>query len=135
MISGDAVTAGGNDVRAEDSLTSTIERTTRELRAIAASVDELEHVVGAALTLAGSGAPSNSHILELQSLDVVRQKVAGVADFLDALNETIPQAWRVDAEAAARVITLSDMAARLAGVETEMDRANFAAPEAYDLFD
>ena len=135
MISGDAVTAGGNDVRADDCLTDTLERTTRELRAIAASVDELEHVVGAALTLERSDTPSNSHILELQSLDVVRQRVAGIADFLEALNETIPQAWRVDAGAASRVITLSEMAARLGGAETATDRANFAAPEAYDLFD
>jgi hypothetical protein len=133
MISGDVVTGDEDDVRTDDPLSKTLERTARELRVISASVDDLEHAVGAALS---RSAPSDAaHIRELQTLDVVRQQVAAVADFLEALNETVPEAWRVDAAAAACCVTLADMAARLSGGETDSDRANFAPPEVYELFD
>jgi hypothetical protein len=127
------VTTDDRDERCDEPLASALERTTRELRAIASSVDIVEHAVGAMLA---TNAPSGeSHIQKLQSLDLIRQRVAGVADFLDALIEKVPETWRIDAEGPARFVTLADMAARLGGVENETDRANFAPPELYELFD
>jgi hypothetical protein len=130
---GAVVNSGEDKVRVDEPLANALGRTTSELRAIVASVDDLEHAVGAMLS--PSPTPSNTHIQELQSLDMIRQRVAGIADFLEALNETVPEIWRVDANSAARLVTLADMAARLSGAETDTDRANFAAPEAYELFD
>ena len=49
----------------------------------------------------------------IQDLDHIRQKVAGLADFLAALAPLAPGDCLVDARAA-RLVTLADLAARLA---------------------
>ena len=50
----------------------------------------------------------------IQDLDHIRQKVAGLADFLAALAPLAPGDCLVDASGAARLVTLADLAARLA---------------------
>ncbi len=50
----------------------------------------------------------------IQDLDHIRQKVEGLADFLAALAPLAPGDCLVDASGAARLVTLADLAARLA---------------------
>jgi hypothetical protein len=111
-----------------DGLTETLERVTRELRAIVGNIEDLERALGEAYHA------RDTPIREIQDLDAIRQRVGGVANFLDALNEALPAAGSVNANAAARVVTLADMAARLGGVDPSREQANFAPPELYELF-
>ncbi len=74
-------------------------------------VEDLEQVVGLALSLAGNGRAEQ--ILELQKLDHIRQKILGVADFLDSLSQTMSPDWLVDAKGAARCVLLAELGARL----------------------
>ncbi|WP_426958709.1 hypothetical protein [Muricoccus radiodurans] len=55
----------------------------------------------------------------LQSLDLLTQRLQGLADFLDALAPTLPPAWRADVAAAVRGLTLSGLARRLSGAGIE----------------
>ena len=110
-----------------DGLTQTLERVTRELRAIVGNIEVLERALGEAYHA------RDTPIREIQDLDAIRQRVGGVADFLDALNEALP-AGNVNANAAARVVTLADMAARLGGVDASREQAIFAPSELYELF-
>lgn len=121
-----------DELAGRDPLPTTLSRTTRELRAIVASVEDLEHAVGA--TIDGRHKPKDAHIQELQKLDAIRQKVGGVADFLEALDASLSGGWRVDARGAARFVSLADMAARLGGEDPWRDSAHVAPPEVYELF-
>jgi hypothetical protein len=90
---------------------ATLQRTSRELRRTISMVEDLEQVVGLALSLAGNGRAE--HILELQKLDHIGQKILGVADFLDSLSQTMSSDWLVDAKGAARCVLLAELGARL----------------------
>jgi hypothetical protein len=89
----------------------TLQRTSRELRKTINMVEDLEQVVGLALSLAGDGCAEQ--ILELQKLDHIQQKILGVADFLDALSRSMSLDWLVDAKGAARCVLLAELGARL----------------------
>jgi hypothetical protein len=52
---------------------------------------------------------------DAQLLDLITQRTAGLAQFLMALGRAAPADWRVDAQAAARVLTLSAQARALTG--------------------
>ena len=49
-----------------------------------------------------------------QSLDLLTQRLQGVATFLEAFAPSLSPSWMGDAAAAARGVTLSDLAQRLA---------------------
>jgi hypothetical protein len=89
----------------------TLQRTSRELRKTMNMVEDLEQVVGVALSLSGEGCAEQ--ILELQKLDHIQQKIMGVADFLDSLSQTMSADWLVDAKGAARCVLLAELGARL----------------------
>jgi hypothetical protein len=89
----------------------TLQRTSRELRKTINMVEDLEQVVGLALSLAGDGCAEQ--ILELQKLDHIQQKILGVADFLDSLSRSMSSDWLVDAKGASRCVLLAELGARL----------------------
>lgn len=108
-----------------------IARAGAELDAVVRMIHELEDVVGHAITTAKS--TKELQIEELQQLDHVRQKIEGAAGFLNALTETLPEDWLVDASHAARSVAMSDLARRLGGTH---DPSALPAPveEVYELF-
>ncbi|HEY8618130.1 hypothetical protein [Phenylobacterium sp.] len=66
---------------------------------------------------------------DAQALDLITQRTAGLADFLENVAGVIPAEWQVDADAAARKLTLTDLASALTG------RARLAAdPGELDFF-
>jgi hypothetical protein len=89
----------------------TLQRTSRELRKTIDMVEDLEQVVGLALSLAGDGCAEQ--MLELQKLDHIQQKILGVADFLDSLSRSMSLDWLVDAKGASRCVLLAELGARL----------------------
>ena len=54
-------------------------------------------------------------IEEAQTLDLLTQTLAAVADYLHALAAGLPSEWAVDARPAAALVPLSELARRLAG--------------------
>ncbi|WP_374469877.1 hypothetical protein [Phenylobacterium sp.] len=105
--------------------------TTQPLEAVlTACAAELEELSGRceALQAALSRALSQG-AADAQALDLITQRTAGLADFLENVAGALPADWRVDADAAARKLTLGDLAAALTG------RARTAAdPGELDFF-
>jgi hypothetical protein len=110
---------------------ATLFRTARELRKVMAMVEDLEDVVGQAISRAGQA--ETNQMLELQKLDHLLQKIMGVADFLDALASAMPREWRVDALAASRSVLLADLGAKL-GAEAASRAPVVPLADAYEVF-
>lgn len=58
---------------------------------------------------------SGAAIEEAQSLDLLTQSLAAVADYLHALSHTLPGDWQVDPHGPARIVPLTELARRLVG--------------------
>jgi hypothetical protein len=58
---------------------------------------------------------SGAAIEEAQTLDLLTQTLAAVADYLNALASGLPAEWIVDARPAAAVVPLTELARRLVG--------------------
>ena len=69
----------------------------------------------------------------LQDLDLLTPRCGAVAAFLGALAPTLPAGWTGDAATAARAVTLSDVASRLAVQGPAVARGR--AECAYELFE
>jgi hypothetical protein len=83
------------------------------LTACAAELEELSgrcESLQQALSEALSGCVGDA-----QALDLITQRTAGLADFLENVATALPPEWRVDADAAARGLTLTDLANALTG--------------------
>ena len=52
-------------------------------------------------------------MIAMQGLDLTRQKLACLADFLSELARSAPRHWSLDVDRAAEVVTLSQLARRL----------------------
>jgi hypothetical protein len=87
-------------------------RVAHELNHLTARLQHVETMVG---PLVVGVAPFDANLVHrIQDLDHIRQKVEGISDFLAALAPVVPNHYRVNARAAARLVTLPDVAARLA---------------------
>ena len=87
-------------------------RVAHELNHLSGRIGHVETLVG---PLVLTAAPRDADLLRhIQDLDHIRQKVEGLADFLAALALVAPGDCLVDAGGAARLVTLADLAARLA---------------------
>ena len=82
------------------------------------------------LRVSGTG---NTARIELQALDLLSQRLRGLADFLGALAPTLPGDWRCNAQAAAALVTVSDLRNRLC-VPEDGQRAPAVEAGACELF-
>jgi hypothetical protein len=85
-----------------------------EIGDLARLSDRLQSLISAALLADGSANPD--HVKEFQAIDLLVQRLHGVATFVDALAAATPVDWRVDAAAAAAGVPLGDLARRLGGL-------------------
>lgn len=69
-----------------------------------------------------------------QALDLLTQRLQGVAAFLDALAPTLPICWVGDAAAAAQAVTMSDLARRLARPLDDLHHAKSEDAGAFEFF-
>jgi len=86
-----------------------------ELSELALMSDQLQEAASRALFEAGA-APVEG-LREFQSLDLLGQRLRGVAGFLDELAKVAPRGWRLDVKRASAGVTLSDLARRLSSAE------------------
>jgi hypothetical protein len=121
----------GNGSGRREAAASTLFRTSRELRRVMAMVEDLEDVVG--LAISRTGQAETNQMLELQKLDHILQKIMGVADFLDALASAMPREWRVDAVAASRSVLLAELGAKL-GAEAASRAPVVPLADNYEVF-
>ncbi|CAN7144003.1 hypothetical protein LJR219_000007 [Phenylobacterium sp. LjRoot219] len=87
-------------------------------RTLGACAGELAALADRCETLQAGLAPalqSGAAIEEAQTLDLLTQSLAAVADYLHALSETLPGDWRVDPNGPARAVPLAELAWRLVG--------------------
>jgi hypothetical protein len=101
-------------------LSRTLGACASELAALADRCEALQAGLAPALQ-------SGAAIEEAQTLDLLTQSVAAVADYLHALSTTLPADWQVDAGPAASIVPLTELARRLAGGPLQ------APPEAGEL--
>lgn len=88
-------------------------RASAELGDIAAAVERMHPLVQAHTQQTSAHDP---HYLQaLQSFDHIEQKLRSLAGFLADLARASGPGWQLDPQAALAAITLSDLAARLAG--------------------
>lgn len=74
-------------------------------------------------------------IREMQALDLIAQHLCGVADFLSALSPALPAQWTGDAAAAARAVSLSNLAKRLGSPRDGLNVTDDGKAGAIELFD
>jgi hypothetical protein len=87
-------------------------------RALGACAGELAALADRCEALQAGLAPalqSGAAIEEAQTLDLLTQSLAAVADYLHALSVGLPGEWVVDTAPAAAVIPLAELARRLLG--------------------
>ena len=85
----------------------------REVAQMAAVSDELQVLISAALVADGSS--SAEHLREFQAIDLLVQRLQGVATFMEGLAARASPDWRIDVNGAAAAVPLSDLARRLTG--------------------
>lgn len=106
--------------QAHQPLTRTLGACAGELAALADRCEALQAGLAPALQ-------SGAAIEEAQTLDMLTQSLAAVADYLHALAADIPKDWVVDAGPATSAVRLTELAKRLAG------GALLPAPESGEL--
>jgi hypothetical protein len=87
-------------------------------RTLGACAGELAALADRCETLQAGLAPalqSGAAIEEAQTLDLLTQTLAAVADYLNVLAGGLPSEWRVDTTPAAASVPLTELAWRLAG--------------------
>ena len=106
-------------------------RVAHELNHVCARIGHFETLAGPLIL--GAARRDAGLMRHIQDLDHIRQKVAGLADFLAALAPLAPGDCLVDASGAARLVTLADLAARLA-LSDEDSATPGAAGGDFELF-
>ena len=101
-----------------------------ELSHIVKMINDLEDVVGHAISHANS--TRELKIAELQQLDRARQKIEAAAEFLLTLTQMAKPDWLIDARHAARSVMMGEIARRLGGVGDAAGPR--AGVDAYELF-
>ncbi len=96
-----------------NSATETLRTVAAEVSHLADMSDRLQALISSALL--ADTTTNAGHLKEFQAIDLLVQRLHGVAIFISALAETTHPDWRVDAAAAAANIPLSDLARRLSG--------------------
>lgn len=106
-------------------------RVSVELNDIAAQVERLHPLVSAQSGQLVAGDPHYAQAL--QSLDHIEQKLRCLVGYLDDLGAAAAPSWRLNPHAALAAITLSDLASRLAGQNSEPLRSA-PPPGDFELF-
>jgi hypothetical protein len=83
----------------------------QELRGLESVVDDLQTLTSALVL--GGAARDDETIRRLQHFDRLAQTIVAIAGFAEALGDDVPAEWSLNPNAAARVVLLSNLAARL----------------------
>jgi hypothetical protein len=103
-----------------------------EVRDLARMSDRLQTLISTALVFDGSA--HADHLREFQAIDLLVQRLHGVAIFVESLSELTPPGWRLNTGIAAAEVPLTDLARRLSGLSDRSASAGAGADDGYELF-
>jgi len=112
-------------------LQQVLKRVCEQLRESEVLIDELEELISD-LLMSQTGLTSGG-LSNLQNIDLIRQQIAGLGDFLDALKVHLPENWVVDIQRPCSSVRLAELAARLAAGNSHPIPIPHA-PDDLDLF-
>lgn len=99
------------DIYPEVPLREVMQRIGEEMNELASAVHRIQSLVSILVREDAFNDTKNVH--EMQSLDLIAQKIECLSDFLGGLSQDIPSVWRVDTREAAQLMALSELVARL----------------------
>jgi hypothetical protein len=103
---------------------------------LARMADEFRELSGVAETLqdlpARLGRLDASGVMLAQTIDMLSQRLHGLAAFSEALSALMPASWHVDPTPAAALITLSDLQRRL--TRAQLAEAELETADEMELF-
>jgi hypothetical protein len=91
-----------------------LDRLRAEIEQLAFSADGLQDVVGG-LAVRLEGEERSLFVDKIQDLDLLVQRLQGLAGFLHTLQDVVPPDWSIDATSALARLTLGSQAALLGG--------------------
>ena len=100
-------------------LRDVVERVSHELNDLAGAVHRIQSLVS--LLVREDAFHNHKNVHEMQSLDLIAQKIECLSDFLAGVSEDMPSFWRIDTRDAANLIVLADLAARLTFTDNSVD--------------
>ena len=92
------------------SLSEIVESIVAEIRFLAALVDGCHSIPAPRVE---GGAVHPEFIRQMQTADRINQRLDGLADFLSELRNTMPPDWRLNTDAALRIIKVHTLAQQL----------------------
>ena len=115
-------------------LAQTLMAVALEVRDLAQLSDRLQVLISTALVFDGSA--HADHLREFQAIDLIVQRLQGVAIFVESLSSLSPLGWRLNAAEAASQVSLTDLARRLSSLSaiSAQTDANVGAADGYELF-
>lgn len=93
------------------SMRDVISRVGGELGELADAVHRIQSLVS--LLVREDAFNDGKNVREMQSLDLIAQKIECLSGFLASLSFDVPSFWRIDTREAAQLVVLSELAARL----------------------
>lgn len=108
-----------------------VERVSHELNDLAGAVHRVQSLVS--LLVREDAFHDHKNVHEMQSLDLIAQKIECLSDFLAGIGGDMPSFWRLDTREAANLIVLADLAARLTFTDSPVDPMA-AAPGDFEAF-
>lgn len=91
---------------AEESLPAVLMRIVTELHDVAYLIERIEPQL---LDDSRSGGDTVDRMMLFQGIDLAVQKTRGLAEFIDTITASIPDAWLVDISTAVNLVKLADM--------------------------
>jgi hypothetical protein len=96
----------------EEALPAILMRIVSELHDVAYLIERIEPQL---LDLSGIDVQSPDSMKVMQGIDLAVQKTRGIAEFIDTITASIPEAWMVDVATALSLVKLSEMQKALGG--------------------
>jgi hypothetical protein len=106
-------------------------RISHEMGELAGAMHRIQSLVS--LLVRADAFHDGKNVHEMQSLDLIAQKIECLSDFVAGISQDMPAFWRVDTREAANMIVLSDLAARLTFTDRPDDLAT-TSPGDFEAF-
>jgi hypothetical protein len=106
-------------------LRDVMDRIGQEMGELAGAVHRIQSLVS--LLVREDAFHEGKNVHEMQSLDLIAQKMECLSDFLGALSRDVPAFWRIDTRAAAQLMALSELVARLTFADNPADFSTVSA--------
>jgi hypothetical protein len=113
------------DVDPDVPLRDVMGRIGQEMGELAGAVHRIQSLVS--LLVREDAFHEGKNVHEMQSLDLIAQKMECLSDFLGALSRDVPAFWRIDTREAAQLMALSELVARLTFTDHAADLATVSA--------